>query len=275
MERVSEKFKRGSRGGPALKLWQETLLVMTALYLLGLVVLLFTSNPNLFPTVVILGSLVVPVTFVIFFYNNRLSNLEVSEIALCFIYGGVLSIYIAAILEHLIFKGINLRTLFAAGFLEELVKVATLVFLVRWGTHVSEMNGIILGAAVGMGFAALESSGYSFSAFLASGGDLSLTTLVTLIRGLLSPIGHGAWTAILGGVLFRESAPFRFRLDYILILTYIGVSTLHGLWNSLSFMISNFLISFLGSLLVGVVSLFFLYLVWEESKKRQSDQNIF
>ena len=55
-------------------------------------------------------------------------------------------------------------------------------------------DGIILGGAAGMGFAALESSGYVFTAFVDSGGSLSTLVLVTLLRGLLSPVGHGTPT---------------------------------------------------------------------------------
>lgn len=79
--------------------------------------------------------------------------------------------------------------------------------------HDSELDGLILGAAARMGFAALESNGYAFSAFLRSGGSLSLTVAVTLLRGLLSPVGHGTRTAILASVLFRESAAGRFHIN--------------------------------------------------------------
>lgn len=56
-----------------------------------------------------------------------------------------------------------------------------------------------------LSFAALESMGYAFTALLASGGSLSATVAVTLLRGIHSPMGHGTWAAILVGVLFRES----------------------------------------------------------------------
>ncbi len=96
--------------------------------------------------------------------------------------------------------------------------------------HGSELAGLILGAAAGMAFAALESSGYAFSAFLRSGGSLSLTVLGTFLRGLLSPVGHGPWTAILAGVLFRESAGGRFHINRTVMGTYLTVAILHGLW---------------------------------------------
>jgi hypothetical protein len=68
----------------------------------------------------------------------------------------------------------------------------------------------VLGAAVGFGFAALESSGYALNALIVREGRtvvFSLGGLVTteLLRGILAPVGHGLWTALLGGVLFAAS----------------------------------------------------------------------
>lgn len=94
---------------------------------------------------------------------------------------------------------------------------------------------MILGAAVGFGFAALESAGYALTALFTPQG-LSLTDLVTteLLRGLLAPVGHGLWTAVLGGLLFAWSTRDHFVLTARLALAYLGVSLLHALWDSMS-----------------------------------------
>src|SRR5262249_18127702 len=99
-------------------------------------------------------------------------------------------------------------------------------------------DGIVLGAAVGFGFAALESSGYALSAlFVRQGGafHLSLSSLVEteLLRGLLAPVGHGLWTALLGGVRFGAGRGGRLRLTRAVLLAYLFVSLLHGLWDSM------------------------------------------
>src|SRR2546430_5382081 len=57
--------------------------------------------------------------------------------------------------------------------------------LFPYTTLFRSIDGLILGAAVGMGFAAFESTGYAFTAFLLSGGSLSSVVGVTLMRGLL------------------------------------------------------------------------------------------
>jgi hypothetical protein len=54
-----------------------------------------------------------------------------------------------------------------------------------------------------------------------------------LLRGVLAPVGHGVWTAIVGGVLFGASRNGRFRLTAGVVGAYVLVSLLHGLWDSM------------------------------------------
>lgn len=47
-------------------------------------------------------------------------------------------------------------------------------------------------------------------------------------------MGHGLWTAILGGVLFATwRQQHRFSATARLIAAYLGVSALHALWDSM------------------------------------------
>ena len=111
--------------------------------------------------------------------------------------------------------------------------VPAVAFMARGMRHTNQMDGLLLGAAVGMGFAAFESTGYAFTAFLVSNGHVGASIAETVLRGLLAPFGHGVWTAILAAVLFRESRPHHFRITGLVIVTYLFVSLLHGLWDGL------------------------------------------
>ena len=84
-----------------------------------------------------------------------------------------------------------------------------------------------------MGYAALESTGYAFTALLLSHGQISATITVSVLRGLIAPLGHGVWTGILGAVLFRQSTPSRFRITGQVIVAYLFVVTLHAFWDGL------------------------------------------
>lgn len=259
--------------------WWRVLLIGLLLYAVGIVVLGLSGNPNLFPTVVMLGSFMVPAAYVAFFYDRRhLSDLSLPNTALSFFYGGVLGVFAASLLEPLFITRLDFFTAFEVGLIEEFAKILGVLVIARRLRHDSELNGLILGAAAGMGFAALESTGYAFSAFLRSGGSLSATVVVTLLRGLLMPLGHGTWTAILAGVMFRESAPEHFHINRQVVGAYLTVAILHGLWDGLPGLIAAFTSSgpdiFIAQAVVAGIGLFILWRQWREAVQQQIEQTM-
>jgi RsiW-degrading membrane proteinase PrsW (M82 family) len=270
-EKERAKHPRHSRS------WWKVLLIGFGFYAASVIALLLTGNPNLFPTVVMIGSFLVPVTYVSFFYERRhLSLVTMPTTAMSFVYGGILGVIAASILEPLLIRSLNIFTVFLVGVIEEFVKILGVLVVARRRRHDMELDGLILGAAAGMGFAALESTGYAFSAFMRSGGSLSATVLVTLLRGILSPLGHGTWTAILASVLFRESKAGRFRITLRVLGAYLLVVVLHGLWDGLPNVISALLSSgldvFIGQAIVGGLGLFILWRRWREGVRLASEQ---
>jgi protease PrsW len=255
--------------------WWRVLFTSIVLYLAGLFILTLTGNTNLFPAVVMLGNFMVPVTYVVFFYErSHLSDLTLPITATSFIYGGLLGVFAAALLEPLLLHGLNLLAVFEIGLIEEFAKIFGVLVIARRQRHHDEMDGLILGAAAGMGFAALESTGYAFTAFLSSGGSLSATVAVTLLRGLVSPMGHGTWTAILAGVLFRESPDGRVRINRKVIEAYLVVAALHGLWDLLPSLLAALAVSVTGILIgqaaVAAVGFALLWKGWREARARQA-----
>jgi len=193
-----------------------------------------TGNPNLIPTIVLLGSFLVPVSFVVWAFGRRHSGEVTAELLFTtFITGGVLGVLAASLLESYLLHPSPLLFL-GVGLIEEAAKLVVLAFLSRHLEHKYARDGLILGASVGFGFAAFESAGYAFTALFTEKG-LSLMQLVQteLLRGVLAPVGHGLWTAILGGVLFSASGRRHFAFTGRLLVTYLGVSVLHALWDSM------------------------------------------
>ena len=239
-------------------------------YFVGIAVLVLTSNPVLFPTVVMIGCFTIPIAYVAFFYERRhLSQLNMPTVARSFLYGGVWGVFSSALLEPLLIHELSFLSFFLIGLIEEFTKILGILLIVRRRKHNLELDGLILGAAVGMGFAALESTGYAFTAFLASQGSLSVTVALTLLRGFLSPVGHGTWTAILTGILFRENDAGRFRLNRRVLGAYLTVSILHGLWDGLPVLMAALFLPgldiLIGQACVGGIGLFILWRRWREA----------
>lgn len=212
--------------------WLRVFLAGLALWIVSLVVTLLTANANLVPTLILLGSFLVPVTFVAWAFERwRDEDLTAELIVSAFILGGVLGVLGASVLETYLLHPSPWLFL-GVGLIEEAAKAGALIFVARRLSRRHARDGFILGAAVGFGFAAFETAGYAFNAVLTIRG-LSLSALVQteLTRGVLTPFGHGLWTAVIGGVLFYEARGGRFRYTMPVILTYLWVSVVHALWD--------------------------------------------
>ncbi|MBW4696179.1 MAG: PrsW family intramembrane metalloprotease [Lyngbya sp. HA4199-MV5] len=268
------------------RVWLQVFLTGFLLYFISLVVVVLTENPNLFPTLILLGNFLVPVTFVTFLYERQqFSTITLPSLGLSFLLGGVVAVLEAGFLEQLLINGpkFNLVTALQVGLIEELAKLLAVMFVARRMRHHLELDGLLLGAAVGLGFAALESTGYAFTVFLEAFAQglrphapetfpLLAAIAVTTLRSLLTPFGHGVWTAIFAAVLFRESSPNRFRMTRKVILTYLLVSLLHGFWDGMpiSIVLNIPVINLLpiGYWIVIFIGLSILVHLWRQALRR-------
>jgi protease PrsW len=116
-------------------------------------------------------------------------------------------------------------TFFGVGLIEEGAKAIVFLAAARGLATRHPREGMILGATVGAGFAAFESSGYALKAFLENIDDHGVLNIVgtEAIRAISAPFGHIMWTAILGGAIFagRRVLP-----------TFAGVVVLHAAWDA-------------------------------------------
>lgn len=215
-------------------LWARIFVLGFALWAAAVLVTLVTRNSALIPSVILLGSFLVPVTFVTWAYERwRDEDITTERIIAAFVVGGTLGVLGASVLEAFLLHP-SPWLFVMVGLIEEAVKLAALMVIARGVPRRHARDGIVVGAAVGFGFAALESAGYAFNALFTVHG-LSLFPLVEteLLRGVLAPVGHGLWTAILGGVLFRHARAGRFRITPAVVITYLWVSLLHALWDGM------------------------------------------
>jgi RsiW-degrading membrane proteinase PrsW (M82 family) len=241
--------------------WWGVLLIGLLLLAATIAVEFLTGNLIVLPSVVLVGSFLVPVTAVVWYLDHDRSKVvSAQRVAFAFIVAGLLGVLVSSMLEFWLVYGPGVKGDLKVGFIEEIVKGLGIVAL-AWGLRTfTTRDGIVLGAAVGFGFGALESSGYALvSLFVVQGQQLFLSLpsvlFTELIRGVLAPFGHGLWSAILGGAIFHASRKGHLRLGWGVLAAYIGVSLLHGAFDMLGGITGYVVIS-----IIGLVPLVYLWL---------------
>ena len=120
---------------------------------------------------------------------------------------------------------------FRAAFLEEGIKFALLLFFcVRLSDLNEPMDAIVYGAAIGLGYAAIENLGY-----LQSGNFENAWTLSMVKVRYIPMVMHLGFGVLMGWLLslnlFEERSPFKRRV--MLILSLAVPVVLHGSYNYL------------------------------------------
>jgi len=187
-----------------------------------------TQNIHLLPVVLVLGALLVPVTFVVYLFERlSVAPAVLPTLAVCFWAGGSVGVAAAGFLEYQTLRDLGTLPMLAVGVIEESVKLAVPLWLLVRRRFRSPGAGLLFGVASGMGFAALETMGYGLVALIQSRGQIGPTEEVLLIRGLLSPVGHAAWTGLVCAALWRR--PLSWPTVAAAFATAVA---LHALWDS-------------------------------------------
>jgi len=254
------------------KPWLFTRMIFASLVLYLLLWLGWKSfeNTKLLPGLMLVGSFAIPIsTLVLFVELNVRRNVSLYMVARLAFLGGIISLLITHVLPlvprlvSLLFTDYS-QVLGAsvAGPLEETAKVLSMVAVARAAKYRYKLNGLLIGAAVGMGFAAFESAGYAFDVLLGSGNVEVMVTNIN-IRGLLSPFSHIVWSAIAGFALWRviKGRDFKWAMlcDETFIRLFLVSVILHMIWNS------PFQLPYFGTfILVGIAGWFVCFSLVQE-----------
>ncbi|MDQ1663724.1 MAG: protease PrsW [Blastococcus sp.] len=194
-----------------------------------------TGNPNLVPSLILLGAAVIPAAFVVFIAGQRLVfGVGGGTVALTAFVGGVIGVVTAGTMEYGTLRRLGVVPMVAVGVIEEFAKLiipAAMLLLVRRNRHPAD--GLLLGVACGAGFAVLETMGYAFVVLIQSQGNLAVVDNVLFVRGILSPAAHMAWTGLAAAALWR-AAVLRWRGPALgrFLLAYVLVVALHTAWDT-------------------------------------------
>jgi RsiW-degrading membrane proteinase PrsW (M82 family) len=250
-------------GWPKPWFFMRVLLFMAAVYFCFYEMFENFENPRLVPGLIVMGSMVVPLATVFLFWEmNTPRNVSFHTVLTLVCMGGVISLLVSLIgfeLAHLDWLGAA-----QAGIVEETGKLLAVVLVVRGARYRWILNGMVFGAAIGAGFSAFETAGYSFSdgffdnflgyafnhmgAAFGNGDALKKLVATSQIvgysgmldqihsRSYLAPFGHMLWTAISAGALWRVKGDKPFRVSMLFngsfLKTFLIPVGLHMLWNS-------------------------------------------
>jgi RsiW-degrading membrane proteinase PrsW (M82 family) len=243
--------------------WLAVLVVGTALFLVEERTLVATSNPNLVPSAILLGASIVPLAFLAFVYGRPLPyRVPMPAVAASAFLGGLIGTIVAATLEFDVLQALGGLPMLGVALIEETSKLLVpLAILVVFRGRLSRADGLLLGVACGAGFAALETMGYAFTTLIHSGGNITDTVHILLLRGFLSPAGHMAWTGIAAAALFAAAATRRLREILQFVGAFAVAVVLHTLWDSVG--------SVIATAVVAVVSL--ALLAWTAHRAARPD----
>jgi RsiW-degrading membrane proteinase PrsW (M82 family) len=178
----------------------------------------FTMNEKTVPGILFLGAFAIPLaTLVLIYEMNTPRNVSLVMVGKLFVMGGITGLCTAMLAYMVPICGI------IPGVVEESGKLLAVLLVVRSLRYKYELNGILFGATVGAGFACFETCGYGFDAILqtltpviqagnvANGFPTAQALAATVesmignlvLRGVESPLGHVAWTAIAAGAFWR------------------------------------------------------------------------
>jgi protease PrsW len=251
--------------------WLQIAVGGILLFAIAEIALVTTGNPLFFPTVIMLGSFVIPITFVAYFYEYvRDRDISLPLLTTCFMVGGIIGVISAGSIEYGTLRNMGVPALFGVGLIEETVKlIFPVIMFVRW-KYRHEADGLLFGVAAGMGFAALETMGYAMVNLIQSRGDVGVLQQVLLIRGLLSPSGHAAWTGFACAILWRHRQATGHPFGFSVIGAFLAAVVLHAVWDIASAMnvqtASQFTLYIVYFLLIIAASLFLVF--WRFRKAR-------
>lgn len=197
------------------------------------------GNLNMFPGFIIFASLAAPFAIFMMFYElNVRRDVSIYNALRCVIGGGAVSLVYTILIHRLTDTiGFELDGAWWAGPVEEFAKLLAVLLVVRFFKlqNVRVLTAVLLGCAVGAGFAAFETMGYVFRAsmsktlviglgpILRNAPDNFVNQLVyylrllveedfdtayirlAIIRGVLAPLCHVVWSAVVAGAFFRVS----------------------------------------------------------------------
>lgn len=260
-ELTTPKEKDISTSWPKPWLFARIFVVFAITYLLLSISAYTFDNVYAIPGLIVIGSFAVPFSLLIFFWEtNAPRNISIYEIAKMFFIGGAASLVTTLILYSIFPVGAELTYggAIVVGIVEELGKLVIIAYFIYNQNSKYILNGLLIGAAIGAGFAAFESAGYAFAFGLMYGDDVM--TEVIFLRAWLAIGTHTVWSAIAGGALVYVKGAKQLSSDTFLNVKFIQLFAvpviLHAVWDMPLYALHNFNLLFIILIVIAWIFIF-------------------
>ena len=272
-EEVVDFFCRGSsKTTPDLRdvscTWPSPWVFSRVLLFFGFVVALLYfcisgENVKAAPAYLMAATLSVPVCIMVLLYElNIRRDVSFYSVIKIFALGGCLSI----LFTLFIYANVQYQEAYWAGFVEEFAKLFAVVLMASTYRKGSVLTGVLLGCAIGAGFAVIETMGFVYERIITvgigvlqlSGKGASESAIMEFVsknhpeaalfwRTIFSPLCHVVWTAITAGAFWMvmgEKVKAKMRsandtsIDFSIFknLRFLSIACipviLHMVWNS-------------------------------------------
>ena len=232
--------------------YSRVFFILFAVFIVFEICLLSFENSNIMPGVMLIGSLMMPFAILTMYFElNIYKDISFYKVISIFLLGGAVSLLFTLFLYTVIpvtgeynFFGASLISI-----TEEIGKAVIVIVLLKRRKNFTVLQGLLIGGAIGCGFAVFESAGYAFNVFLDAHDYNTRVDIVNnylpryyqygyansinemnfniFLRSILSFGGHTAWAAIEGAAFAKTN-----KVNFDFIKAFGFCFLLHALWDT-------------------------------------------
>lgn len=188
---------------------------------------------SLLAMLIVVPAFVMPVTILLFFWEMNIPrNISLLDLLKWVMFAGAISGILTFVFRNIFLISDNAPAWLAA-IPEEIAKFLMVYFIIKKTDSKYILNGLLIGCAVGVGFAAQESAGYTLASYESSG--FTSAQVLSVLRGILALGGHSVWASMYGAALVEAKKKEPLRIAHIgsslVLITFFSAVLLHMAWN--------------------------------------------
>ena len=192
------------------------------------------SAYSLIALLIVVPAFVMPLTILLFFWEmNVPRNISIMDLFFYVMFAGAASGILTFVIRDICLMGDDTAAWIAGPIPEEIAKFLLVWLIIKKRDSKYILNGLLIGCAVGAGFAAQESAGYALSMY--DQGAFSDVLYIGVLRGVLALGGHSVWASMYGAALVaaKKENPLRAShiKDKLVLITFCIAVLLHVAWN--------------------------------------------